>query len=114
MLELAAGVVRREAPIDRLAGGIALRLPGGNRLFQGGAVCQPPVQTLPGERAQLDLTEPISVHVLCILRAPRWSGERCVRRGLAAGDPMVAATLLHPLGRPEEARAGRGTFRSQD
>ena len=64
MVEFDAGVVGREAPIDGADSGVALGHPGGDLLFEGASVWQSAVKALVGQDAQLDLSEPMLLHVL--------------------------------------------------
>jgi hypothetical protein len=64
VVELDAGVVGGEAPVDGLDGGVAVGDPGCDLVFEGGAVWQASVEALAGEDAQFDLSEPMLVHLL--------------------------------------------------
>ena len=64
MIELDASVVGGEAPVDGLDGGVALGAPGSDLLLKGLTVWQTAVETLAGEDAQLDLSEPMLLHLL--------------------------------------------------
>jgi Voltage gated chloride channel len=55
MLELDAGVLGGEAPVDPATGPVARRLPGCDLPFQGRLVAQAAVQALLGQHGQLDL-----------------------------------------------------------
>jgi hypothetical protein len=63
-LEFDPRVVGGEPPVDGAAGRVAPILPGGNFSLQGGLVGDAPVQALPTEDAQLDLSEPMLLHFL--------------------------------------------------
>ena len=64
MLELDAGIVGGEAPVDAAPCGVAVGDPGGDLPFEGLAVRQASVQALAGEDAQFDLSEPMLLHLL--------------------------------------------------
>jgi hypothetical protein len=55
VLELDAGVLGREPPVDPTTGPVARRLPGGDLSLQGRPIGQATVQALPGQHGQLDL-----------------------------------------------------------
>jgi len=55
MLELDAGVLGGEPPVDSATGAVARRLPGCDLPLQGRPVGQPSVQALSGQHGQLDL-----------------------------------------------------------
>jgi hypothetical protein len=64
VVELDAGVVGGEAPVDGADGGVALSHPGRDLLFERLPVRQTAVETLAGEDAEFNLTEPMLLHVL--------------------------------------------------
>ena len=64
MVELDAGVVGGEAPVDGTDGGVALGDPGGDLTLEGAPVRQAPVEALVGQDTQLDLGEPMLLHLL--------------------------------------------------
>jgi transposase-like protein len=55
VLELDAGILGREAPVDPTTGAVAGRLPRRDLPLQRRPVAQAPVQALPGQHGQLDL-----------------------------------------------------------
>jgi len=64
MVELDAGIVSGEAPVDGADGGVARGDPGRDLLFERLTVRQAAVEALAGQDAQLDLSEPMLLHVL--------------------------------------------------
>src|SRR5687768_16924981 len=88
VLQLDAGVLGPELPVDAAAGGVAPRFPGGDLPLQGRPIRDAAVEALAGQDAQLDLgdVEPAAVRrgvvQLQLLREPSGLGrrERLVQR----------------------------------
>ena len=84
-MELDSGIGGGEAPGDRAGAGVAVALPGGRFVGQRLDVRDASAEALATEDAQLDLTESISLHILCMLGVPR-EGTAEVSRAPRSGD----------------------------
>jgi len=67
VVELDAGVVGGEAPVDGADGGVAGGHPGRDLLLQGLTVGQAAVETLACQDAQFNFSEPKMLHVLSLV-----------------------------------------------
>jgi len=94
VLELDAGVLGGEAPVDPATGPVACRLPGRDLPLQGRPISQAAVQALPGQHGQLDLGHVQPAAVLGVEGSSSRSASRLASAGANASYSDTGVWVL--------------------